>query len=1674
MARTAERRAHLIETAETEDDNKSAHESETEGEKNVSLHVKMASTGDSSNARDVSLLLKGAWISHFLLSTRFGARRLLLENKSSTWSTFFSNPITISSPNDIYTAITESDGRKLAREVVEKLRACSDLSLCFYDSGTPQPITYPERVPYLSSAPSLQPARKRKLEERKQYAIGVKRDELNNPHTLYLDSLYERIEETKNRFNSLREIIWSQMSQHDSASQELILDAQLKAHQDKVDDITASLIDFVEQTFFILMGMVEVVDYSNLEVCQSFAKKYKGDRNKYTKTMDEHSKICRRLFSLIKRFNRPSEVSDYARDFAFLSVLFPYELPHLLDEQQNLVTDKEDVKRYGVSPLAVPFQAIQFAKLHRGGLFVFCFGSDEVKHILPATSFYNRQGSESSDVAKALDGQIEEAMEKAVKVAEGGSERRDSVVEILQSRRTAQCQTVRAAALKRLNANDNERARQLYTEVGLDPSSDCPKDECVSARIRTALDSRNGDLGAELAQAVLSYNEEFGGCDVNDEISQKLCKARVARASMSPSFEAADAMNNGDVEKFADTICDPHQQFYAEFAKQPPNINDAGRSDAEKLNSMTARYLKENQMNCLPALQSCTRSDLATCLIAALARNSPKRFETQWTACKAVREDIDKHRPNREELSKESPCMALASLTANPGPNLNQNVLSVLEHVYREACGDAPGIVVSQAGTASDESFDAFLVACAQKLYTVFDRPDTILKEKAFTYLQNHGNLERGTVFPPRYAATMNDVMRALQVVQAKQALRIDSYFKFSLPFDTLDLSALDMFFCASAPFDRSGVQDGVWVGRPLAWALTGHGTTLPTVFESPQKLLESTNINGDSLPNDALGAMYVFLLFACINNLLKSSPQMKSHEVAQRMLALCSSLYDKSIDSLQKVSEFRSYEDPVHTLSGKVELRAYRIDKHNVRRFRRITGSEPARDYARKLAYESVGHMLTNLKSSRIPPVDMWTNHFRMLLSVAPYLSNTALVEGNETQNVGTLDRGHLNELIETLEETVPEETPESQPETNQSGGIWRKPMFVVEGARVQKQIMESLGVKRGWKSIFPSNNDIHVRLQDAQLIPLAGGDFVKHIFEIIPEGRNRSFWEVWTIALMGVYFPKMFENVPTKFEKNQFDLSSAHLLYRVLKIGGHHLAMGDDLGIECFRFMQEETKEDRNAVGLALQKVLWCGAFIGNGTTTGKTNEYSPSVVDIGQIPKGIEDIEGTGVFGCIADQERWNKWVNFKTVPSPLQYSNSSDLRWTELFVRTNDDTDSIPTGKVPNVLPLCTTPPNKIIDFVQKARSTNENPNSMVSYLVLLSVAGIKWWTAAASLAQTTNAKNNLYKLPFYLTLAGGALGGIYIAAGGIAAGGIAAGVGVSSVLKMGLNRLKNLWENKDPNTESRPPFTILAENYHNDYINLAQLERQHMLSVNHKVQTRATDFKNPTIPTQTFFELFVMVCYLYEGTKKNLTTVEIPDIAEMLREKTEDNSVSDQWYYRLFGGDTRNVAPSFPVTDALRNNYLVHWNLLSPVNFFMSLLQERIMKYKEEEFKSFLTMLAVYSRIVTIVGVVYAQCGTFGEDMSGEQRLKAAIIISQIKNIDAAKLNDVRVDESERFKALVCHELFDPQRVMFRDPDIIPYSLISNLNGQQDTEPRQQLQKFVLPILSALYSAKSPS
>ena len=672
------------------------------------------------------------------------------------------------------------------------------------------------------------------------------------------------------------------------------------------------------------------------------------------------------------------------------------------------------------------------------------------------------------------------------------------------------------------------------------------------------------DPTSALATSLLKFGERFTGCDVNGDVAA-LCKARVLRAAKAEVFDGANRLTNGDVGEFADMVCDPGGAFYTDFANTDVNVTDGGLSDAKALNALVTKHTGQQQAGCAPSLRKCKRSDMATCLLAALAKtdapSSPfpahtSAFEPQRTACTVVREEIEQLKPKWDELFGVAPCAAIASLMKRPSSPACERCWTWCgrRRAARRRASRPLGTTTAPRNPSTSSSGRA-------------ERGCTALPPSAA--LQGYLDAQEGgrvdlaaglppdTVLPPRYVMSMRDVMRAIKIVSKAEDVgtAVKGVYKLSLPFDALDASALDMYFYTNHPFTRNQVEEGVWNGRPLAWAVGGAGSSLANdeLGTAPSAVLERGSTEdgeGDvALARAALGTMYVLVLFRCIDDLTIASPQMTSQSVgnavAKLVYTLCKALYARPFESLQSVSRFRA-DDPKSAPVAPVKFS--NAAQQNGRRFRNMQGVS-AMDYATDRAFESVRYMLGNLAGRGDHAINMWTTHFRMMVAVAPYLSSETLKETDASADSFGVLSGHLCDLITTLLHK-PDQAGRAQSgvlarvSSSAPAQIWTRPMFVVGAATVRRQLLrDALGVRLDdgdrWRQLFP---DGYAR---ATLPPFANGALVanilKHVAEDSPRSKDAQFWNLWTVALMGVYFPTIVsktEDSVSQFEAMPDDL--------------------------------------------------------------------------------------------------------------------------------------------------------------------------------------------------------------------------------------------------------------------------------------------------------------------------------------------------------------------------------------------------------------------------------------------------------------------------------------------------------------------------------------------------------
>ena len=1610
----------------------------------------------------VVTMLNRAWICNYLLS-KFGARKHLLTGND--WMEFLASNVANSTPQAVYAAITS---QRLSQLQTDMLGRCT-LSMCFFtEGGEPAPIVFPVEVPFLQNVPMVQLERVALLKARSSYAPRhMSQTGLNSNHDHYLDEISARVEKSTKQYESLRQTMengitkrlgrWSKFG---NQATENALDEQLTKHESEVASMTGKVVDYVEQAFFILMGMVEVIDFSDRDMCARFVEAYDNTPTNvgiYTQTMKTHSFHCERLWRMIQRFNMPADHGRQmdARDFAYLRLSF-----------------KGISNGAIVAPLAVPHEALKFAKKQRGRLFVICYGKQrEPRVMLPADCFYTWRdlSPDSNDYDKIVRNRnsiLGEAIGSVLTHAQHLQENRPSddigdIATIADADRTQTCKTVRGRALEMLSGANKSKINAFSDIIG-DENTSC-NSVCLSKDIDEALQQPTQlDQAKHLATSLMNYTayEGMQGCD--EHMNEELCTARVKRASAIDNFSAASTLGmSADVYQKA--VCDQTGVMYSEFAAVAPNTNDMGKADAIALTNMAKERIDQNTGSCDASIQGCKRSDMATCLLTALVsrdKGDAGVFSNQFVACSTVRDDMKtqiEHTiwDNVKDIMTVSPCTALSQLYERRS-TLSHAASGVLQKIYSQTCDTNAGIVPSSKPTGLVKLFED---AIKQKLNVIFkiDSPTGVRPSK--NNASNAKNLNmfgihgRDTLVP-RETISMHELNRIIDTLSRSGDL---PYERINIPFNALDLSALDMYLWATTVFTRTEVDEHMWNGRPLAWALIPH----PSGEHSANSPANDLKADSDQLAQDTLGAMYAYTLFQCINKLSAMAFQLSIEQVTSAAFHLVKALSINPLDSLSVLGNIKPHlsfdtrNKPRHDFMKSAALRDY-VCRQAVWSTTSI------------LAMTTANNSLVNMSAR----YTMWINHFRLVISVSPLLSADDRTTSHFYRNTMRL----VDENRADLRASFP---------------------FMKD----RSQVLASLG-------IVGIATDDPFKPSTTQLIPVAGGHMLVGILTYVAKLQpvvSQNIWTIWTIVLMAIYNRDILQtstaqnalqevtlslmNEPGQLMV-EFDLVTLHLLYRILKFGGIEM---DRLRNTCLaRLMQGSVGTTDNLVTNVLQRIMlveWVDGISEDVTTI----DRAPYAIQRGALPLGLRTgepasyktvFEGGGGVACIKNV------VTVGQVNDPV--------------TRSVDLTSNTPSGMIPNIASMPTATDSVIINAMQGTAQQSSVIGKAILFLMdgKYPIEETLNAARAARAAAAVRAQANTGVKPRRGVAAGlaGTLAGTL--AVGLAAG--TAGAGTAGLLGGSL-LLKSLYDlsQAPTNTQTPPdtqisssipfpssirlPWAYILENNRTQYITIANEERRHMLSNNNIYEPDT--FTDPLIHVGVFLELLLMAVYSgKEWIQNPAHLVHINVVAEgspLHNVASVDQTIN--WSLLspavMFGRKLNEITVVLYALSAKKREPASNITT-STTAWYNSILERHAfdnnqtswttdvsLAHYKEQLDTVVTEISAYAELVRVVGVVFAALnnnnnnGRTGTKLDDTQKLEAARIMSQLKK----ERGDFSVDMgSDIFKNVTCSPFFDIPCVMCTESKVIPYELIDWYNGEEIHDVAAK-NAFARPIVQFLYT-----
>jgi hypothetical protein len=674
---------------------------------------------------------------------------------------------------------------------------------------------------------------------------------------------------------------------------------------------------------------------------------------------------------------------------------------------------------------------------------------------------------------------------------------------------------------------------------------------------------------------------------------------------------------------------------------------------------------------------------------------------------------------------------------------------------------------------------------------------------------------------------------------------------------------------------------------------------------------------------------------------------------------------------------------------------------------------------------------------------------HFKMLITVSPYLEKETL-EVDENC-LGKL-RGKMYELLFAT----------STPET------WQKPLVVDDALKLQTELREAFGMDEFnmWEKMFPEPTLKNPHRPS--LPPLANGTFVENFLRILirQNTTDEDVLRMWIIVLVGVYFPTIVLQNDAGFNSVVFrhsSLSTKHLLYRVLKLSDNHTSL---LGTALFRAMDTEINgfETKKRIIEGIKRVVYCGehavGFDPDDPPEVLTKGFAPACVRLDDMPRGSDQVrfyQGDVALGCIKSKEMWNTWKEYDEIKLLEEVGREKRLHvgaiarqsriWDRFMAFFSAASTPAEKPYVPNVFSMPTCGAKKELD--ELLSGINSRPQARVGVGKTIFQAFDALGAGLLTVLHKYTGYNSwdfITEVPFNIPLIINKFQAHYD--------------------DQGLTENVFHFYRQPPKTpeevqcDEGNPWDFLLTTERNpanmrSYLTFVRMERTHMLSVNHKIITGETpdSFVDAIINMKEFAKLFIMVCYCYEGIDES--KIPSPNILESL-------------------------------ATGVQNKATCRWSELSPVRLFNTEIMEAISKMREcdelplsgraarssLELDDVVARLKLYAKLAMITGIIYAQIVMPTQTLTDEHMLQAAMIVSQMKKLDTLEdLQQFGLNlNSDGLRELVCHELFDPQAVIFRE---IPYDLIINLNSKmtdkKQLERYNKVHQFVAPLHKALRS-----
>lgn len=754
---------------------------------------------DTSTVPSIAEQLHGAFVLRYIL-VHFDERKRQLRSshhKGRRWSELLDHPIASATCNDIYDMIVNDEKLGSNQQKRKKMRqklATINRKTCFFNDDEPASIYVGTSPPFVKGRSHCTDLLQLYLENRAKYASPSDQpDKLFNKENKYADTLDELTDAAIADYNALRKPLIPLARRATMIEQNLPI----------LREATMKLVDLCDQLWFALHAMVRIVDFSNKEDCDAFVTSYPSGNpssiaHTLSDTMKNFLKHRRNILALLKYFNTsPRQDNVLINEIAaFKFMILKHDVRDLSEKLKrplkptDLYFDGEPstnkVKKY--APLEIVKQVSQFVKEKRSHCFRFCYKDKKSKHILVP--------SDDEAVTTKLE-DLKNSIALAKSIANGTYTTPvlgrtvfgDNMDKIDQ-----ECVAISTRAIQKITGG-KKAIEDRYILIK-------PKKMCDSTHryikdlYQTVQEMRSISLDEKAKMLALSLLS-FKDCE-DEETRNILLAARVERALQHSGDILTGSLSHDEFIKSVQ-----QSKYQDALSDVTPGLSDSDvAKDSEALK--TAKGGGEERYMCKPAIEHCKESDMATCLMAALAPDDIGFMSHVRGDCENFRSDIEKTSTSREKINPDmDACDYLSKLHNNLSSKSShslRNVMNLLNKVIDDACDRTimnlnPAQKYELITTKkSDDAKQTKLIDSINARY----KPAT---------LWNPGyDLPANAVLPPAFTYTYVKVMQFPRLQERILACNV---------------SVMDMLpppvGLAHAIFTTEEVESQKWKNRPLA-----------------------------------------------------------------------------------------------------------------------------------------------------------------------------------------------------------------------------------------------------------------------------------------------------------------------------------------------------------------------------------------------------------------------------------------------------------------------------------------------------------------------------------------------------------------------------------------------------------------------------------------------------------------------------------------------------------------------------------------------------------------------------------------------------------------------------------------------------------------------------------------